>query len=467
MTVFLDSAKKNKKNDSAKKKIKVRLVISGNQDIPIPTKEHLSYIWKTLAELSDIHAGLPNSVPNHATSRSKKPHLSELLGEAKDLEDKLWSKILQFSWEKVCRRIEKGFDKFMCMDIGPLASDDPLREVGTFLRLLEKVTHKAKINIVWGDVQKAFHYIRLAVGQFQEKMKLWPLYEKVIRTFGGSEIGANESRLDRPDRLDRYLLNLVAVPNDIEVLLALARSPRCRRILRGSFEIRALPTDGPKSNPMTDSIPQKRDEWQTLMDSVLEDRNKYKADSDDTLESLQSIVFDHCHKMEERGLEVTNLVHCECKLALYFLKQHRNQPRPYSYIGVSKLSCRGCNIFLSAVNKVFGSNFLTKGCHHKWYYPWRFPPLTERRARVAQEMYKQLCMTFSRTYGGFCVKRKRILSDSKAGSGFEPGELNEPEDKMALIRQRLKSNESDVKEKMAERKTSCSTPRSLRQSKYR
>ena len=90
-------------------------------------------------------------------------------------------------------------------------------------------------------------------------------------------------------------------------------------------------------------------------------------------------------------------------------------------------------MFLSAVNKVFGSNFLTKGCHHKWYYPWRFPPLTERRAQVAQEMYKQLCMTFSRTYGGFCVKRKRILSDSEAGSQHDPGELNKPEDKMTLI----------------------------------
>ena len=131
-------------------------------------------------------------------------------------------------------------------------------------------------------------------------------------------------------------------------------------------------------------------------------------------------------ELRDITLTVTNLVHCECKLVLHFLKQSPNQPRPYSYIGVSKLSCRGCNVFLSALNKVFGSKFYTKGCHHKWYYPWRFPPLTEKRKEVAEEMYQQLCMKFSRTYGGFRTERREILSYSEAGSGDDQ-ELDDSE----------------------------------------
>ena len=127
--------------------------------------------------------------------------------------------------------------------------------------------------------------------------------------------------------------------------------------------------------------------------------------------------------MEKHNLKVTN---CECQLALHFLKKSLNQPRPYSYIGVSKLSCRGCDIFPSALNKVYGSKFYAKGCHHKWYYPWRFPPLPQMHVEVAEEMYKQLCMKFSRTYDGFRIAKSEILSDSEAASGDDWGRPAEP-----------------------------------------
>ena len=120
--------------------------------------------------------------------------------------------------------------------------------------------------------------------------------------------------------------------------------------------------------------------------------------------------------MEKYELDVTNLIHCECRLALHFLTQPPSLPRPYSYIGVSKLSCRACDIFLTAVNRVFRSNFTTKGSYLKWYYPWRFPAFPRRGTEVAEAMYKELCRVFSRSYYGFCIMRKRILSDSDAHS---------------------------------------------------
>ena len=55
-------------------------------------------------------------------------------------------------------------------------------------------------------------------------------------------------------------------------------------------------------------------------------------------------------------------LHCECTIALHSLTQMLNskaeattgkdEPRAYGYIDISKLSCRACNAFLKALNRV-------------------------------------------------------------------------------------------------------------------
>ena len=90
---------------------------------------------------------------------------------------------------------------------------------------------------------------------------------------------------------------------------------------RGSFEIEALKKNDLTPTPRTSSIPKTGCEWRSLMDSVLEDRNRYKVPLDDMLERVDDTVKAHCHEMEGHGLEVTDVVHCKCKLALYFLEQ--------------------------------------------------------------------------------------------------------------------------------------------------
>jgi hypothetical protein len=253
-------------------------------------------------------------------------------------------------------------------------------------------------------------------------------------------------RIPENFHLKCYLSKLITIPKDIGVLLALARSPRCRRILRGSFEIRALQKSMSTPTPKTSSIPKTRWEWRSLIDDVLEDRNKYKTPLEDMLERVDDTVNAHCSEMERHNLKVTNVVHCECKLVLYFLEQSSDQPRPYSYIGVSKLSCRGCDIFLAAVNKVFNKNFFTKGCHQKWYYPWRVPQLTRRGTEVAEEMYGELCMKFSRTYDGF---RTMIYSDSEAHSrsGDELGHPDDLKDEDEFVDRQLARGEAKRKAK--------------------
>jgi hypothetical protein len=366
-----------------------QLIIAGNNNVPTTTIAHLKFIWSAISKLSSLYAK-SNSLSNEADSPPKTPR-SRLPHEITKLEEEIWSKALRFSLAKIKHRFHKHFQQFKEIDVSGLHKDDPFAIVFRCLIILERRLFRPKDDINWTEIGKLFRILSANVDRAKQS------YINIPTDF----------------QLQRYLSKVVATPQDIKVLLAVARSPRCRKILQGSFEIISLQKSEPPTPP-TSTIPKTGWEWRSLVDLVLEDRNENKASSDDVLERVDDIVHPHCSKMEECGLDVTDVIHCECRLALYFLRS--DLLRPYSYIGVSKLSCRACGLFLKAVNRVFRSNFMTKGCHLKWYYPWRFPEFP-RRGEVAGAMYQELCEVFSRSYHGFRTKRKRALSDSDAHSG--------------------------------------------------
>lgn len=75
-------------------------------------------------------------------------------------------------------------------------------------------------------------------------------------------------------------------------------------------------------------------------------------------------------------------VHCECRLIQYLQTRQGNQwdnVPPFSYIGVSKLSCGACRIWMEAFNEQSGRKFYTRGSHRdgKWYWPWGVPQAGE------------------------------------------------------------------------------------------
>ena len=139
---------------------------------------------------------------------------------------------------------------------------------------------------------------------------------------------------------------------------------------------------------------------------------------------MDNTLHSHCCEMEAHGLEVTDL--CVAN----WLSIHDTECWLASAIGVSRLSCRACTLCITgftAVNKVFRSTSLTKGCYLIWYYyPWHFPAFTrgDIEAARANAVFKELCRVFSGSYNGFRM-RTRELSDSEAhsGSGAEIGDL--------------------------------------------
>ncbi|KAG0632849.1 hypothetical protein HOY80DRAFT_897457 [Tuber brumale] len=68
--------------------------------------------------------------------------------------------------------------------------------------------------------------------------------------------------------------------------------------------------------------------------------------------------------------------HCECSLIQYLTTRHNDswdKVPAFSYVGVTKLSCSACRIWLEAFNEAGQRKFYTRGSHGKWYWPWGMP----------------------------------------------------------------------------------------------
>ena len=88
---------------------------------------------------------------------------------------------------------------------------------------------------------------------------------------------------------------------------------------------------------------------------------------------------------------------------------------PFSYIGISKLSCSTCQIWIEGYNEKVGPGFYTRGCHGKWYFPWAIPRLQE--CELGPYMVNQI----TKIYYEHCGAKRRIrtLSDgSNSGMAY-------------------------------------------------
>jgi len=114
-------------------------------------------------------------------------------------------------------------------------------------------------------------------------------------------------------------------------------------------------------------------------------------------------------------------VHCECSLIRHLgIKdgsEWDNVP-PFHYIGVSKLSCSACHLWIKAFNKVFEHKFYTRGSHGKWCWPWGMAEVEG----VQMGLVKRVCDE----YRAHLRERGLVRSDSDSdgpdsSEGEKPG----------------------------------------------
>jgi len=94
---------------------------------------------------------------------------------------------------------------------------------------------------------------------------------------------------------------------------------------------------------------------------------------------------------------------------------------PYSYIGVSKLSCATCQMRIAGSNGQGGRHFFIRGSHGKWYWPWGIPQLD----KVVLGPY--MVDNISDTYYKHCRERHR-LGRTSDGSNAAIDNITKPTD---------------------------------------
>jgi hypothetical protein len=80
------------------------------------------------------------------------------------------------------------------------------------------------------------------------------------------------------------------------------------------------------------------------------------------------------------------------------------------YIGVSKLSCIACSIFIQEFNRTSNTSFSTRDCHQKWYFSWEFP--LNRPADLYKAIYNHVSNVLAKDLAVRGLSRSRASSDS-------------------------------------------------------
>ncbi|PUU81796.1 hypothetical protein B9Z19DRAFT_1062367 [Tuber borchii] len=88
----------------------------------------------------------------------------------------------------------------------------------------------------------------------------------------------------------------------------------------------------------------------------------------------------------------------------------------FSYIGVSKLCCAACKMWIEGYNQQEGPEFYTRGSHVKWYWPWGLPQLNE------DVLSKYMVKKITSAYRQHCRANGRLknLSDGSTAATTAP-----------------------------------------------
>jgi len=358
----------------------VRLFIAGNVDVPEAVGKHVQELWMILKNIArDCHGAW----------KSQNPKDTE---DLESLTNDFMHKIYNHSFPKFAARVQKRWDQYLefwgvmrteiilgenipC-EILPLFC---LRKIGDLMWDTEQ--RKATIgNVDLSQIIQLVHdmrnllardpgvYERLCVKVVAHGGKIF-----ISLSTGSLTLEIKEHNQQFTDTLNtgpnlpltRYLDKIVSLHVNADVLIRYA----CSR-LRTHFTNKKLVLVIVPNTPYTGILPTTREQWVECLQKALSHTN-YEASSVALVDGTQG--------MDER-YELR--IHCEVALTLY-LREHCKGPQKNKYLGCSELSCMACYCFLQGIRETTGINFMTKGCHQKWYFPWGFPQQQSHRLRAA------------------------------------------------------------------------------------
>ncbi|KAG0634368.1 hypothetical protein HOY80DRAFT_533270 [Tuber brumale] len=369
----------------------IRLTIAENKDVGDSLVNHLYNIWGKLQALSDEYAR------QRVEARHGNQGTEELDGDpipsppiplevGQPLKIEIFREVYKYCLEKYMKRVKKwlgGLSNFMeelyeCRTgVGLGRFEQDLTEAVITLVLALKLAFKRSERKLTKDEWEEVYWQSMNAKK-KTKLVLADSHglgcERLAR-----ELKAGDHPGD-PFPLQRALEKLISLPRHIQSLFGFAHSPRLRPALQYRMTICAV-----LGQAQNVKLPASKDEWKSFLKIASGEENPWQED--DARKLFKKFGS------QEREFPV----HCECGLIQYLQTKHRdswdNVPA-FSYIGVSKLSCSACRVWIEAFNELGGPNFYTRGSHGKWYFPWGMPmaegPLKKMREKVLNEYITQL-----------------------------------------------------------------------------
>lgn len=364
----------------------IYLYMAGNAQIPRNTVSHIYRLWTLLGHLSDDY----EEYHKHSKQTTLRlPITSALPPAAQEIVKLFCREALKFSAEKIDRRISKGLLSFLAISSFELPSSSKLVMLQNILRNIWRAFKARGVlsNERWDEV---WGWLRLVDVMTSEMFEEEPdICKSMEQSFPAK----------------RYLEKLVGVTRDVLILQNAANSLKLRHQFKAYLIIKTVDPIG----PVAALLPSTRKGWEEVAFNALGETNRGKLQSGE-IEYEASIrkVRADAQRLCDRPLPPRHFVHCECTLLSHMLF-HGETPF-INYIGVSKLCCSGCFHLIQSVNFANGTRFATKGCNHKWCYPWKFPPMPETiKNIVVKRMYTDLADLFGYTYPGFLRLNQSIV----------------------------------------------------------
>ncbi|KAI9930148.1 hypothetical protein MW887_011958 [Aspergillus wentii] len=312
--------------------MRIVLFIANNDEVEDETQRHLGDMWRLMQAMASVYR--QNLLDSEKDS------------ELEDLSHRFSELCLNFSFDKWKHRLNSKLSALLSISIVDLPDTDPFLAARQHILGLALLYTRENAKIGKPEDRVKWRQFTVYLRETQDAIEAFLQTEPFH--------GPNSGRFVEFPALEKYLRKVTTPLNQLNALKAATRSPQCRKLFMCPFDIKAL-----SSTAKVATVPNTAKDWEGVFEMAASvHREEYLMDMD--------VVTEECQHIAREAVRRHVSVHAEVKLAVHAI-QTKNES--YTYIGVSKLSCRGCQVFLSALNAVHNKRFFTKGSHGKCYYP--------------------------------------------------------------------------------------------------
>jgi len=389
----------------------IELIIASNTNVESSTAIHLVDMWKLLKQISTLCHTFHGLNSQDDTPPQLAPDANELTAKFKHL-------CLEFSFGKLQKRINGKFTRFSTISIDNMDESHPFQMVRKRVNAIEKHFTREENPVIGKpdhDNENSWKLLWASLASAKAAI------DKFLNA--GGFHGEDMKRAQNFFEYETYLRKVESFANDIQVLLKAANSPQCKNLFTFEFKVKALP-----AQELHVGVPRSSKEWEAILEKALAFRNYHKGKRNFLID-IEKVKEDTTY-MAREATKQDLVIHCEVKILTHIFKTEEtpNVPKAYTYIGVSKLSCQGCQAFFSAFNAEHATHFTTKGSYGKSYWPWQFPPSFAKRDAVLFRTYQFIAYHWVKSYSGYKVKRVPLAPDSEAQSSSGFGMQDEDEE---------------------------------------